>query len=72
MSVSETLVRVRDGLCEPIPPSEFEAWSRLTGNIIYINEYNILRQMDVAYCKQMNIELELYRIREKERAESNR
>jgi len=67
--LSQRLRRVRDGVCEPIPPSEFEAWQRLTGNIVYRHEYAILAAMDAAYCDEMNKELADYQERMREKAE---
>lgn len=64
--LSESIRRVRDGVCEPIPPSEFVAWTIASGNIVYSGEYAILRAMDRAYCDEMNIELTDYSIRRKE------
>jgi hypothetical protein len=69
--LSQRLRRVRDGVCEPIPPSEYEAWQRITGNIVYRHEYAILWAMDAAYCDEMNTELAAYQERLKEKAESS-
>lgn len=65
--MSARLRRVRDGACEPIPPSEFQAWVASTGQIVYPSEYAILGEMDLAYCDEMNKELDDYRAREKDR-----
>lgn len=67
--LSESLTRVRDGICEPIPPSEFIAWKTATGQIVYPSEYDILRAMDVAFCDEMNAEIEASRLRSKEAQE---
>jgi hypothetical protein len=64
--LSESLRRVRAGLCEPIPPSEFLAWREATGNIVYPSEYAILREMDTAYCDEMNKELADFQERQRE------
>jgi hypothetical protein len=65
--LSDSLRRVRNGACEPIPPSEFLAWREATGNIVYPSEYAILREMDGAYCDEMNKELSDYQEREAEK-----
>lgn len=49
--------RVVEGVCGPIPPSEFLAWATLTDNIVYPWEYGILTAMDVAFCDETNKEL---------------
>lgn len=54
--VSKRFVRVRDGVCLPIPPSEWLAWRDLTGNIVYSWEFDILHSMDVAFCDETNKE----------------
>lgn len=56
-NLSGSLRRIRDGLCEPIPPSEFMAWKEATGTIVYPGEYAILQAMDAAYCEEVNREL---------------
>lgn len=61
--------RVRDGVCEPIPATEFLAWKAATGNIVYPVEYGILRDMDIAYCDETNKELMAFRERENDRRE---
>lgn len=68
--LSESIRRVRDGVCEPIPPSEYIAWLQATGNIVYAHEYAILRAMDDSYCTEMNSELSDYRERERAAAEA--
>jgi hypothetical protein len=62
------LLRVRDGLCSPIPPTEYLAWREATGNIVYSAEYAILCAMDDAYCEAMSEELEDMRMRLKDAA----
>jgi len=64
--LSDRLRRVRDGVCEPIPPSEFMAWTHATGHIVYPSEYAILCAMDGAYCAEMAKELADYRARQDE------
>jgi hypothetical protein len=53
-----------------IPPSEYEPWARLTGNIVYRHEYAILAAMDAAYCDELNNELADHHERVKEKADS--
>lgn len=60
--VSNSLSRVKEGECHHIPPSEWLAWSTLTG--VRLN-YEIMRMMDNAFVGSMNRELE-------ERRERNR
>lgn len=67
--LSSGLRRVRDGVCEPIPALEFQAWREATGHIVYPVEYGILRAMDVAFCDETNKELSAFREREAERRE---
>lgn len=69
MSLSGCVRRVIDGVCIPIPPTEFLAWCRASGTIVYPFEYAILSAMDDAYREEMNSELENYRLREKNRQE---
>lgn len=71
MDLSASLRRTRDGVCEPIPPSEFQAWREATGAIVYPAEYAILRAMDAAYCAEMNKELADFKEREKAQAEAD-
>lgn len=65
--ISDRLQRNKDGICTPIPPSEFTAWVAASRQIVYPTEYAILGDMDLAYCGEMNKELEAFREREKER-----
>lgn len=65
-SIGESVRRVREGVCEPLPPSEFVAWSITTGNVIHPWEYAILRAMDRIYCRETNLELIDYQERQKE------
>lgn len=60
-TVSRRVGRIRDGVCHPIPPSEWLAWQTLTGEIVYSWEHDILAAMDVAFCEEMNKELEAKR-----------
>jgi hypothetical protein len=59
--VSLRIGRVRDGICDPIPPSEWLAWQTLTGEIVHPWEHAILAAMDIAFCAEMNKELEAKR-----------
>lgn len=59
--VSLRVGRIHDGVCHPIPPSEWLAWQTLTGEIVYPFEHAILGAMDVAFCVEMNKELEAKR-----------
>jgi len=63
--LSDRVRRVRDGVCEPIPPTEFVAWCQATDNIVYPNEYAMLSAMDSAFCAEMNKELNDYNERQK-------
>lgn len=67
--VSDGLRRARDGAAEPIPPSEWLAWKSLTRNIVYPEEYAILRAMDTAYCDELGKELTAFHERQREAAE---
>lgn len=58
--------RIHDGYYHIIPPSEFEAWFRLTGTLVYTWEYDILVGMDAVYCDEANKELEDLRERRTE------
>lgn len=49
-----------------IPPSEFLAWSTLTGKCLTPDEYEILKAMDNMYCKELNAEIRSKRAREDE------
>jgi hypothetical protein len=64
------LRRVRGGVCEPLPPSEFEAWATMSGNIVYPREYAILRAVDRAFCAETNAELADYQARQREASEA--
>ena len=68
--LTDSIRRIRDGVCEPFPPSEYMAWRHATGNIVYAHEYAILRAMDGAYCTEMNNELADYRERERAKAQA--
>ena len=55
--------RISDGVCDPIPWSEFLAWSSVTGAVVFPSEYAILRAMDAVFCEEMNKEFAAYRER---------
>ena len=63
--ISSKVRRVHDGVCCPIPPSDFQAWIALKREIVYPWEYDILSAMDVAFCDETNKELSDKREREK-------
>lgn len=65
-TISARLRRIREGLCEPIPPSEFLSWCRASGTIVTPPEYAILCAMDEIFCEETNKELEDYRTRRAE------
>jgi hypothetical protein len=67
--LSGRLRRVRDSVCEPIPPSEFLAWCEASGTIVNTLEYGILSAMDDAFCDEMNQELKDYNTRMQEKRE---
>lgn len=63
--------RVLEGVCAPIPPTEWVAWQQITGNIVYSWEFDILAAMDVAFCDETNKELDARRAAQAEEAERN-
>lgn len=65
-TISGRVRRVRDGVCEPIPPSEFLAWCEASDTIVRAPEYAILCAMDDVFCEEMNKEITDYRIRQEE------
>jgi hypothetical protein len=68
-SLSESTVRVVEGICRPIPPETIDTYLKLSGTIIGPTDFRILQSMDKAFCETVNSELNDFRIREKERAE---
>ena len=52
--------RVIDGVCMPIPWSEYLAWAEVAGLIVRSEEYAILRAMDASFCEETNKELQAY------------
>lgn len=69
MDASRRLRRVLEGVCSPIPPSEWLAWQRLTGDVVYPWEYGILAAMDIAFCDELNTELEARRSAQQDEAD---
>lgn len=67
--ISDGLKRIFDGVCAPIPWSEFLCWAQVTQSIVYADEYAILRAMDAAFCDETNIELQAYQERLKDQRE---
>ena len=67
--VSQRVGRIRDGVCSPIPPSEWLAWQTLTAEIVYPWEHGILGAMDIAFCVEMNKELEAKRLEQQDEIE---
>ena len=68
--ISNGLRRVQDGVCSPIPWTEFVAWAKVTKTLVRVQEYDMLRQMDLAFCDEMNKELRDFRLRSEEKAKS--
>jgi len=66
-SLNEKISRSREGFIHVIPPSEYLAWSTLTGIIVYPWEYDIMMAMDAVFCDETNKEIENARIREREK-----
>lgn len=65
-TLSARVLRVRDGVCVPLAPSEFLAWCQASGTIVSAPEYDILCAMDDAFCEEMNSELRDFRTRQEE------
>lgn len=65
-ALNESVFRNVDGYYHLIPPSEYKAWSELTGSLITPDEYDILRSMDVVFCNELNADIEAKRIRKTE------
>lgn len=61
--------RSSGGVVKPIPPSEFLAWAQLSGLIVNVAEYDILREMDAVYCVHMTEEAQKAQIRRREKQE---
>jgi len=66
ISLNSLVSRISDGVCKRIPPTEYVAWSSITGNLVYSEEYDILMSMDQAYCEETNKELASIRSKQEE------
>lgn len=71
MDLSSKVRRIHEGVCGAIPPTEFMAWRDLTGHIIYPWEYDMLSAMDVAFCDELNKELEAKRAAQQDEARND-
>ena len=49
-----------------ISPSDYLAWSKLTGNHLYPEEFDILQALDTVFCKEMNLDINAKRNRDEE------
>lgn len=67
--IMKSISRTVEGFYRIIPPTEFEAWFRLTGTLVYSREYDILSAMDRVYCEEANKELENIRSKRQEEQE---
>ncbi len=65
--ISDSCQRIIEGICKPIPPSEFVAWQTMTGIVVNPVEYDILTTMDRVFCSETNIELQNARVRWEEK-----
>lgn len=65
-ALHESVSRAKEGVYHLIPPTEYEAWFRLTDTLVYPTEYDILVAMDRAYCSEANKELEDVRTKQQE------
>lgn len=66
--ISDRLQRVKDGCCSPIEPVQFQAWLALTNSVVYPWEYDMLGEMDLAFCQEMNAEIEAYQQRQADKS----
>lgn len=66
VSLNQSISRIKDGVCQPLPPSEVLAWCKLTETIVYPVEYDILQGMDDAFCEETNLEFESIRSKQQE------
>jgi len=57
-TISNQVSRISDGICGRIPPSEILAWKTLYNMQLTVDEVALLVEMDEAFCKAMNVELE--------------
>lgn len=58
MDMTSRIRRVVEGVCVPITPTDWLGWQQITGNEIRPAEHRILGLMDIAFCEEMNKELE--------------
>jgi hypothetical protein len=65
-ALHHSISRAAEGVYHLIPPSEYDAWFRLTNTLVYAAEYDILVAMDRAYCTEANKELEDVRTKQQE------
>lgn len=67
IAINESVHRIDfNGYYCCISPSDFLAWSKLTGNQINKYEYDCLSAMDRTYCKELNADINAERAREEE------
>lgn len=66
--ISNGVPRVKEGVCYPIPWSEYSGWVSVTNNIVRPSEYDTLRAMDAAFCEETNKELKDFRERQSDKA----
>lgn len=52
-----------DGVCFPIPWGEYREWASVTNIEVYEREFAILHAIDLAFCEEMNKELQAFRER---------
>lgn len=62
----------RDGSPQPISPTDWLAWSQMTGAIVRDEEWAILRAMDAAFVVAMTGELADQRAREADKRQKSR
>lgn len=62
-NIRRQLLSVQNGVALPVPWSEWVAYRIEAGVIVHPSERVILHAMDQAYCAELNIELENYRLR---------
>ena len=61
--LSRGVRRLSEGRANPITWIDYLSWSQVVGLLVRPVEYDILHAMDVAYCDEVNKELEDYRAR---------
>lgn len=70
--IADGTARFREGIYHPVGWIDLKAWAEVTGTIVYPREFDILRAMDAAFCKGMNINVQERRERALAEAEKNR